>query len=112
LLSRLFPDGVPRLWCPLVTHYDRDGRIEERRMAAHLTHLSPHIKGFLIPGSTGDGWELTDGEIRRLLEIALKQLGKLNLHLLVGVLFVEADQVGQRADVIRGGDAGGTEPAA
>ena len=86
LLSRLFPDGVPTLWCPLVTHYDRDGAIDERRTTAHLQHLSPHIKGFLIPGSTGDGWELTDDEARRLLEIALKYAGKLKLHLLIGVL--------------------------
>jgi len=91
-LARLFPDGVPTLWCPLITHYDREGAIDAPRMAAHLKHLSPCIKGFLIPGSTGDGWELNDAETRRLLEIALEQCAALNLRLLIGVLRTEADQ--------------------
>jgi len=92
LLARLFPNGVPTLWCPLITHYDRDGSIDASRMAAHLKHLSPCIKGFLIPGSTGDGWELNDPETRRLLEVALEQSAALNGHLLIGALRTDADQ--------------------
>jgi dihydrodipicolinate synthase/N-acetylneuraminate lyase len=86
LLARLFPGGIPVLWCPLITHYDRDGAIDVQRMGAHLKHLSPHIKGFLIPGSTGDGWELNEDESRRLVGIALEQMSALNLRLLIGVL--------------------------
>ena len=93
LLGRLFPEGVPTLWCPLITHYDRDGAIDAQRMAAHLKHLSPFIEGFLIPGSTGDGWELNDAETRRLLEIALEQVANLNLHLLIGVLRTDTDEL-------------------
>ena len=91
LLARLLPDGIPALWCPLITHYDRDGSIDQPRVAAHLRHLSPHVKGFLIPGSTGDGWELSDAETRRLLEVVIEQITKLNLHLLVGALKTEAE---------------------
>ena len=65
-LARLLPDGIPALWCPLITHYDRDGAIDQPRVAAHLRHLAPHVKGFLVPGSTGDGWELSDAETRHL----------------------------------------------
>lgn len=90
LLARLFPDGIPSLWCPLITHYDCDGAIDAERMAAHLRHLAPSIQGYLIPGSTGDGWELNDEEVRRLLEIALGQACALNLHLLIGVLRTDA----------------------
>ena len=90
-LARLLPDGIPALWCPLITHYDRDGAIDQPRVAAHLRHLSPYVKGFLIPGSTGDGWELSDTETRRLLEVVLEQITKLNLHLLVGALKTEAE---------------------
>ncbi len=90
-LARLWPDGIPALWCPLITHYDRDGAIDETRVAAHLRHLSPHVKGFLIPGSTGDGWELSGAETRRLLEVVIEQITKLNLHLLVGALKTEAE---------------------
>ena len=91
LLARLFPDGTPALWCPLITHYDGDGDIDAQRTAAHLKHLSPWLRGFLVPGSTGDGWELTDNETRRLLEIVLEQMAKLNLHLLIGALKTEAE---------------------
>src|SRR5882672_3791490 len=86
LLARVLPVGIPALWCPLITPYDRDGAIDRHRMAAHLRHLSPYVKGFLIPGSTGDGWELSDAEMRRLLEVAIEQITKLNLHLLIGAL--------------------------
>ncbi len=85
-LRRIFPDGVPALWCPLLTHYDRDGAIDTVRTEAHLTHLAAHVRGFLIPGSTGDGWELGDGEFRQLIAVALDQVEKLNLKLLIGVL--------------------------
>src|SRR5438093_4918053 len=91
LLARLLPDGIPALWCPLITHYDRDGAIDQPRVAAHLRHLSAHVKGFLIPGSTGDGWELSDAETRRLLEVVIEQITKLNLRLLVGALKTEAE---------------------
>lgn len=90
LVTRLFPGGVPALWCPLLTHYDGEGAIDQPRMAAHLAHLSPWVKGYLLPGSTGDGWELDEREIRRVLEIALDQAARLELHLLVGVLQTDA----------------------
>jgi len=90
-LARLLPNGIPALWCPLITHYDRDGAIDQCRVAAHLRHLSPYVKGFLIPGSTGDGWELSDPETRRLLEVVVEQITKLKLHLLVGALKTEPE---------------------
>jgi len=90
VVQGLFPQGIPRLWCPALTHYTAEGAIDESRIVAHLHHLAPHVKGFLIPGSTGDGWELKDGEFRKLLDIALSQTQKLELHLLVGVLKADA----------------------
>lgn len=93
LLQRLFPNRVPVLWCPLLTHYRSDGAIDRARMAAHLERLSPHVKGFLIPGSTGDGWEMNDAEIRQLLEIAVEECQRLDLNLLIGVLKSDAREV-------------------
>jgi dihydrodipicolinate synthase/N-acetylneuraminate lyase len=95
LLVRLFPEGIPALWCPSITHYDRNGNIDAPRMAAHLKHLSPHVRGFLIPGSTGDGWEMAVREVRQLLEVALDQTAALNLHLLIGVLKTDAEEAKQ-----------------
>jgi len=77
---------VPALWCPSITHYDRDGAIDRARTAAHLQQLSPWVKGFLIPGSTGDGWEMNEPERREVLEVALDQAAKLELRILIGVL--------------------------
>jgi dihydrodipicolinate synthase/N-acetylneuraminate lyase len=86
LLARLFPEGIPKLWCPALTHYDRDGRIDAPRIAAHLRHMSADVRGFLIPGSTGDGWELDDSETRQLLTVAIQQASELRFHLLIGAL--------------------------
>lgn len=86
LVRRLFPGGIPPLWVPPLTHYDDTGAIDAVRMAAHLRHLAPHVRGLLIPGSTGDGWELTAVEVRQLLELALVQAEQLKLSLLIGAL--------------------------
>jgi dihydrodipicolinate synthase/N-acetylneuraminate lyase len=91
LLARLFPDGVPKLWCPALTHYDREGRIDLERITAHLRHMSANVKGFLIPGSTGDGWELDNSETRQLLRLAIEQAGALGFHLLMGALKPDPD---------------------
>ncbi len=98
LKKRLFPDGVPVMWCPPVTHYKSDGRIDDARIAAHLGHTAPHVNGFLIPGSTSDGWELTESEFWDLLEIALRQTEKLRLNLLIGILKADA---GEALEAIR-----------
>ena len=50
------------------------------------------MKGFLIPGSTSDGWELNDDEFWEVLELALDQTQKLELYLLVGVLKADASE--------------------
>lgn len=94
-LARLLPGGMPPLWCPLLTHYTSDGALDHARLTAHLTHLAPHVKGFLIPGSTGDGWEMDEREIRELLTIVLDAAATLKLHVLVGVLKTDDTAVRQ-----------------
>lgn len=88
--AHLFPRGIPPLWCPLLTHYRDDGSLDRARITGHLRHLAPHVKGFLIPGSTGDGWEMSDAEIRELLAFVVPEMERLGLHLLIGVLKTEA----------------------
>lgn len=90
LLARLLPEGIPTLWCPLISHYDRDGAVDQPRVAAHVRHLSPYVKGFLVPGSTGDGWELNEAETGRLLEVVIEQITTLKLRLLIGALKTDA----------------------
>ena len=86
LLERLFLQGIPRLWCPLLTHYTHKGEIDFVRMEAHLNHVSTWVNGYLIPGSTGDGWELSDTETSRIVDFALNQARKHDLKVLLGVL--------------------------
>jgi len=85
-LKTVFPKEIPRLWCPPLTHYDSRGAIDSARMAAHFNHLVPSAGGFLIPGSTGDGWELTPAERRQVLEIGLEQAQRLDAQVLIGAL--------------------------
>ncbi len=86
LVERLFPDGIPALWCPPLTHFDAQGRIDAPRMRAHLASMRPWVGGFLVPGSTGEGWELSADEVREVLAVALEAVAGEGGHLLVGVL--------------------------
>jgi dihydrodipicolinate synthase/N-acetylneuraminate lyase len=86
LIQEFFFDGIPRLWCPPLTHYKDDGTIDFERMAAHLAQLVPWVKGYLIPGSTGDGWELDEQQTLGLVEFAAKQGRKHGITALLGVL--------------------------
>lgn len=91
LIGRLFPEGLPRLWCPSLTHYDAAGRPDAQRIAKHLQTLAPYVKGLLVPGSTGDGWEMDPDEQQRVIELVLDVAGRLNLRLLIGVLRRDAE---------------------
>ena len=92
-LRGFFPDGIPRLWCPLLTHYRDDGSIDFDRMSVHLSQVTPWVNGYLIPGSTGDGWELDEAETLAVTEFAVRQARERGLSLLVGVLRTETDRV-------------------
>lgn len=85
-IQAVFPAGVPRLWCPLLTHYKNDGTIDLDRMSAHFRHIVPWVKGFLIPGSTSDGWDLDEQETMQVVEFALQQARKQEIYLLLGAL--------------------------
>jgi dihydrodipicolinate synthase/N-acetylneuraminate lyase len=86
LVQRLFPRGIPTLWCPSLTHYADDGAIDRARIRAHLKFMHPWVQGFLILGSTGEGWEMTDAEVRELLDFVIDEIRTLRAHLLIGIL--------------------------
>ena len=91
LLSRLFPAGVPRLWCPMLTHFAAARTPDATRIRTHLEWLSPYVHGILVPGSTGEGWEMTDEDIRVLLDLVLDVAHNSNMHVLVGLLNTDVD---------------------
>jgi dihydrodipicolinate synthase/N-acetylneuraminate lyase len=93
LIRELFPDGIPRLWCPPLTHFSAAGVIDFERMSAHFRHIAPWIKGLLIPGTTGEGWELNDEESLSVTEFALRMAKEHGTKLLLGALRTDTDAV-------------------
>ena len=89
LTQRLFPQGVPRLWCPTLTHCLAKGEFDETRIRRHLQILAPYVKGVLVPGSTGEGWEMSDADIQRLLAVVLDAARAADIRVLIGVLKTE-----------------------
>lgn len=89
LVKKLFPNGIPELWCPLLVHYDHYGKMDKKRSAAHIKELCKYIRTFLIFGSTGDGWELTEQEKEEALDFYISQARKNNFSMLIGVLETE-----------------------
>jgi dihydrodipicolinate synthase/N-acetylneuraminate lyase len=102
LLRQIFPEGIPALWCPLLTHYREKGELDPARIQAHIRHLAPSVSSFLIPGSTGDGWVLGEERTHQLIELALDLAGPARLQLLIGVLKADADDMLQTmAELLR-----------
>jgi dihydrodipicolinate synthase/N-acetylneuraminate lyase len=90
----LFPRGIPHLWCPPLTHFDDDRRIDLGRMEAHLEWMMPHVKGYLVPGSTGDGWDLDAAEMETVVRFAVDMARKRGVSLLLGALRKKTEDVG------------------
>jgi dihydrodipicolinate synthase/N-acetylneuraminate lyase len=88
-----FPGGVPRLWCPILTHFRAARDPDADRISQHLSELSPFVKGILVPGSTGEGWEMDDGDVRRLLNIVLPAAETFGVKVLLGILKTDVNQV-------------------
>lgn len=91
LTGDLFPRGIPQLWCPLLTHFRAAGVLDEKRIRRHLTHLAPHARGILVPGSTGEGWEMDDGEVMDLLGVVLEAARGAEIPVLIGILKQSAE---------------------
>ncbi|MFW6214490.1 MAG: dihydrodipicolinate synthase family protein [Alkalispirochaetaceae bacterium] len=86
LMDTLFPEGIPRLWVPLLTFYNEEAEVDPVHTQAHHDFLSPQVNSFLTPGSTGDGWELTGTEVETLLRMELEVAKRRRQSVMVGVL--------------------------
>lgn len=89
MIRQLFPAGIPELWCPLLTQYKANGGIDAERMRAHVRSISPWVKTFLVPGSTGDGWEMRSEEVDQVLDVMLRVANESHVQVLVGILKTE-----------------------
>ena len=86
ILADAFGPEFPVLWCPVVTQYKPGGTIDTDAMRRHMKYLSRFVGGFLVPGSTGDGWSLTDDESNTVLDLAEEVVSTTGTRLLAGVL--------------------------
>ena len=93
LQAQQFPTGIPRLWCPMLTHFQAAREPDAGRIRAHLHALSPRVHGVLVPGSTGEGWEMNDADILALLNIVLDAAQKSGVRVLVGVLKTSVEEM-------------------
>lgn len=84
-------EPIPRLWCPTLTHFSAAHEPDGTRIRQHLQVLAPHVKGLLVPGSTGEGWEMSDADIRGLLDIVLEAAAAAGIRVLIGVLKTDVE---------------------
>ncbi|MEQ1824987.1 MAG: dihydrodipicolinate synthase family protein [Pirellula sp.] len=92
-LRGLFPNGVPRLWCPALTHFRAAKCPALERIQSHLSTIAPFVGGLLVPGSTGEGWEMGDADIREVLTHVLDASDRFGLRVLIGVLKTNLDEM-------------------
>jgi len=82
--------NIPILWCPLITPFRAAADPDPDRIAALMRHIAGSVRGILVPGSTGEGWNMDDREIASLLRIVLAHAGEIGQHVLVGALKPDA----------------------
>lgn len=90
IIETVVGERMPRLWCPPLTHYTAGGSVDKDRMAAHWRFMIPHVSAFLVPGSTGDAWEMGDTEVGDIVDLALSLVGEMGARLLLGALKEDA----------------------
>jgi dihydrodipicolinate synthase/N-acetylneuraminate lyase len=93
LLSFFFDGKLPRLLCPPLTHYTSTGELDSDRMTAHWKWMKQHVNGFLVPGTTGDGWELSPAETSQLLDFSITLAKEIDVFLLFGVMKSTGDEM-------------------
>jgi dihydrodipicolinate synthase/N-acetylneuraminate lyase len=77
----------------MLTHFQAAREPDAGRIRAHLDALAPRVHGILVPGSTGEGWEMNDADIRALLYIVLDAAQKSGVRVLVGVLKTSVEEM-------------------
>ena len=73
LLRRVLGEKPRRLWCALLTPHRRIAggvEIDLPHLQAHVRSIGRYVGGFLIAGTTGDGWDMNDKQFARIVEEA------------------------------------------
>jgi len=108
----LFPEGIPTLWCPPLTHLAQDGSIDAARIRAHLCFMRPSVPALLVPGSTSEGWELSPAQEARLVDVALECAAEMDFSVLIGALRKEPGEAARAVQASVARLFGGAHPSA
>ena len=85
-------NGFPALWFPPLTYYKAEGVIDTERMTEALEEIYPFCRGVLVPGSTGDGWVLSEEKQEMLVRFFLKGFPFGRFSVMIGALKPDADK--------------------
>jgi len=87
------------LWVPLLSHYKPGGdQLDPDRIAQHARAIRQNVRGFLLAGSTGDGWDMDDIMFDQILTLAERRDAfDSSTALIFGSLRATTDQVIARA---------------
>ena len=91
-------------WTPVITHYRAGAEIsiDAGRMARHAQQILPHTPLWMVGGTTGDGWALSDRQYAQLLDyICDTDFGPRRPRILVGALRPTTSEVLQRVETLK-----------
>ncbi|MDR1418888.1 MAG: dihydrodipicolinate synthase family protein [Treponema sp.] len=72
-------------------HYTESGALDKKHIRSHFVHMLPYSKTYLVPSSTGDGWELSPSGMDGVIDFFVKETRDLEIRFLIGVLRPDAD---------------------
>lgn len=85
-------NAFPDLWFPPLTYYSEGGVIDYDQMNEALESIYPYSKGVLVPGSTGDGWVLSQEQQEDLVRFFLRGFGFGRFSMMIGALKPTAEE--------------------
>lgn len=85
-------NGFPTLWFPPLTYYKEGGIIDSERMTEALEEIYPYSKGVLVPGSTGDGWVLSQCKQEDIVRFFLRGFEFGRFSMMIGALKQTAEE--------------------
>lgn len=85
-------NGFPDLWFPPLTYYKEGGIIDTCTMTEALREVYPYSKGVLVPGSTGDGWVLSQDKQEDIVRFFLRGFDFGRFSMMIGALKQTSDE--------------------
>ncbi len=85
-------NGFPDLWFPPLTYYSEGGVIDYDKMTEVLEAIHPYSRGVLVPGSTGDGWVLSQELQEDLVRFFIRGFGYGRFSMMIGALKPTAEE--------------------